>query len=908
MGKKGLLLYFIMLIVIVLAMLHLVSAYTIEGGEITVVRPNSQYIDFGYIPPEYLSIEDLVFYTCIQEEDTPVKSTVLCLDDVSFKDIDVAEWGASGNCFIGSYDIEDRECENLVIESEYIKNDEVIKISQPLKVNRFSSILDVILNDQYTDGGWRGAVDTAAGIWVLSNYSSIFADEIELAVDWLKEYRDDEFKCWPDDDCSVEQTAKILAFLTLANINDSKRIIHDGLVFLRKWQNYYQNDDDWNLSIRPFESGTTSCIISHDRSHLNNEEFNISSNETTSHTLSAYPDGRIILICDQNIYANLTTEDSDLVFVYEGDNLSFTTPYPGWPIDEKWGDSDLRTTEFALMTEIPDDNYDAGMGYLESWLRTGRIGEQYIESEENFVETALYTYLTDETDEDETTIAWMRYKQHNNGSWGTGNITDKIMPTAYSIMGLIESGFSRNNEVIEDAERWMSYEEYLLAGNKTADYEGWNTTELNALAFTVLKHNSRPLLKFSPIIIILDEATTEIELFNPTTFPLMDVKYEFSSEIDSLVEVTGKEEIPAYSYVKLKLARNTADTGEAFGYLIVKNANQEIAKTPVMIISYPTISITPKEDTLTVFGTKSRIEFNIDKTAHSFGCTLVWDDDDISSKSDFDVVSGSLSVDVSFSNAERVEKTYKGEFKCTTGVHEFTEPVSIDFSRYSTYPFSVEPDTIVVNSSGQHSIFTVTNKLDESLDVELKFAKSESMFKLGKTSLVIDPNDKANVTILNNVAPDLNLTKTNTIQVSALGETKTINFNAFISAKPAKKLSPIVLYLLLFILFSAIGVGGYYGYKNKDFLLSFIKKGSKVDKIKIKIRKLEEKEKKTAILNMVTILRMQNKDDKDIRKRLVEEGFSEKEIDEAFEQEVEKDVETEKEEESTEDTTSKSAD
>ncbi|MBN2458353.1 hypothetical protein JXB31_04450 [Candidatus Woesearchaeota archaeon] len=885
MGKIRAMLIMAMFAAIALSSLAFVAGYSIEGGEISLVRPDSPHIDFNYIPPEYLSIEDLVFYTCIPEKDTPIKSSVLCVDDVSFTDLDVVRWGTEGNCYIASYDLEGHECENIVIESEYIKNDEIITISQPVKINRFSSILDLVLKNQYSDGGWKTAVDTAAGIWVLSNYSNIFSDEIDLATDWLKENRDNEFKCWPNEECSVEQTAKILSFLTLADINDSKRIIHDGLVFLRKWQNYYTVDESWNLSIVPFESGTTNCIISHERTHLNNENFTMAENETMSYMISAYPTGRLILICDQNIYANMTTADNDLVFVYEGDNLSFTLPYPCWPLDEKWGDCDLRTTEFAMMTEIPDENKDAGMIYLESLLMTGRIGEQYLGSENNIIETALYTYLEDPSDEEDTTIAWLRYRQNNNGSWGNGTIYDLIDPTAYSILGLMESGFSRNNEVIEDAERWISNQEYLIASNKTSEYAGWNTTEKNALAFTVLKNNARPIIKFDPMLIMVDETSKEVEVFNPTTFPLDDISYEFSTEIDDVVQIDDyKEEIPAYSYVKISISRTAAQAENIYGYLTVKNAGEEIARAPVMVVSFPEISITPQSRSLIVFGTKAKVDFNVKKTAHAFACSLEWDDDDISSKSEFSSISDTLSVDVSFSDAERVEKTYKGEFSCTSSGSEFSIPFSIDVSRYSTFPFSVDPDSIVVNMSGQHATFIVTNNLDESLELDMKLTKPDSMFKLSHTSILIDPNDQANITVFNNVPPETNLTRTNSIDITALGQQKSINFNAFIASEPKKKASPILIYVILLLAAAALGTAGYFAYSYRSVLLSYFKNESKVDLVKIKIKKIEEKEKKTAIMNMVNLMRILNKDDAQIRKKLIEEGFAEKEIDEAFEE------------------------
>ena len=73
-------------------------------------------------------------------------------------------------------------------------------------------------------------------------------------------------------------------------------------------------------------------------------------------------------------------------------------------------------------------------------------------------------------------------------------------------------------------------------------------------------------------------------------------------------------------------------------------------------------------------------------------------------------------------------------------------------------------------------------------------------------------------------------------------------------------------------------------------------KRENIDKIKMNIKKLEEKEKSTAILNMIHIMRMLNKEDKDVRKRLQEEGFTDDEIEEAFKKERGEDEEETKNE------------
>jgi len=203
-------------------------------------------------------------------------------------------------------------------------------------------------------------------------------------------------------------------------------------------------------------------------------------------------------------------------------------------------------------------------------------------------------------------------------------------------------------------------------------------------------------------------------------------------------------------------------------------------------------------------------------------------------------------------------------------------------SRYAAFPFDVKPASLYVNRSGQNTNFIISNNLDETLDVEIKFLKNSADFELSRTSTGIDPNKEANITVFNNVGQNVNLSQTNVIEITALEQKKEVDFRANIVASPAEKMNQFLYWLLIATIIIILGILGYFGYKYKDVLMNFLKKGSKIDVIKMKIKKLEEKEKHTAIMNMVNILRILNKDDVQIRARLKTEDFTDEEIDAAF--------------------------
>ncbi len=854
------------------------SGYRFLGGEVFLVRPQSPYIDHSYVPPEYLSVEDLVLYTCVQEKDAQVQSSVICLDDNSFRDIELVRWLDSENCYIGAYDLNLKDCSNLLIQSQYTKDGEVVTIEQKVKANRWSSILDHVLDSQYSDGGWRNAVESAGGIWVLSHYRRMFADEIEMGVDWLKLNRNNEEKCWPNKDCSVATTAKILAYLTLADVNISRRIMHDGVTFLENNQNFYYDDETWNITVSPFESGNTSCIISYENSILNNESFALQENSLVRYEIDPEPNAMLYVVCDQNIRANLTSADSEQVFVYEGDNMSYTMPDNCWSNDHKWGECSLSATLFAAMTNISEAHRELALGYLAGQLRRERSGQMYIGPEKNVTLAAVYAYITG----NRNVTAWLRYRQNNDGSWGEGNASDLVEPTGFGILGLLESGFSRTDEPVEDAEEWINQQELRFSYNLTTDYVAWNDTEKNALAFIVLKNNARPAVKSNPMVVYVDQEKVEVEIYNPTTFELADVKLEFSDNLDDMLEIEQENRIGAYSYIRQSITKKKREQGNVYGYLYVRNNNEEIGKIPVMITNFPQIEISAAKDKLLVFGKSAKAAFSVQKTGHAFKCSLEWDDSGLTSRTDYEVTGDKLEIDLVFREAMREEKTYTGKFTCTSGGYTFINEAPIYISRYESFPFSVRPETLTINSSGRSGWFVVENNLDETLEVEAGFLKSEPHFELSRQELSLDPNAVANITIYNNVAPNKNLTGTNVIEVSALGQERQVSLRVFITALPEKRANPLVIWIVLGVLAMVLGVGGYYAYTYRSVIMNFFRKGSKVDQVRMRIKRLEQKEKETAIQNMVNILRILRKDDAQIRARLREEEFSDEEIDAAL--------------------------
>ncbi|MBN2566463.1 hypothetical protein JXB02_00060 [Candidatus Woesearchaeota archaeon] len=878
----------IMFVALACALLLAPSAIAIvKKGElenIYLVRPVSKYIDAGYVPPEYISIEDLTFYTCLEEEDIPIKSTIICIDDNSFDDLDVIRW-ENESCFIASYDLADKECQNIIIRSEYTRDDEDFTLDQRIRVNRLSSVINKIEETQYSDGGWKDSINTVHGVWALSRYAEIYDDELEAAIDWLKEYRDNEDKCWPKDVCEPRTTAHISAFLTLSGYNVTKRVVRDSEIWLEKFQNFYTDESEWTINATALDINGTPCLFSYyNRSRTNPSPLNLSiANSSTVLNITPAYGMELVLECSANVRVIITTEEDEEVTLYEGDNLTYPIPGPCWSNGQRWEECDVRTTLYALMSNISSERKDVAMAWVNNQRHNDGNRGSYVGVNASLIDAALYIYVNGSGNLTDEVTDWFLYKQNNNGSWGQSNASEQIEPTGYGVLALLKIGVNRTNEIIEDAEEWVSENELGNVWNDT-DIR-WNSTEKDSFALIILKNNNRPLLKTDPRIIMLEEEDLEVEVYNPTTFDLDDLGYELSDGLEPLVEIEPRPKISAYSYIKLKMRQTTEEAANTYGHLTITNRGEEIARVPVMVVKFPTINITAQKSAQ-VFGTKGSVSFGVAKTSDTFACDLVWDDDDISSQTRFTVAGqNSIPVDIKFAEAQRLEKYYKGYFDCETRGIGFVLPFSINIDRYPTTPIDVNPKLIEVNASGQNAWFIVTNRLDETVEATVRFTKAEDWFDLESAQLVLSPAEKRNITIFNFVTDDMNLSSANGIEVTALDQKASLTFRVDITAKPSRRMSPTLFWIIIGILIVALGAGGYFGFVYRKDLVALFKPGErKEDLVKLRLKKEEEKGTIMAIQNMSKLLRFQGKKEEEIRRRLLDEGFKDEDIEKVFKQ------------------------
>lgn len=873
-----------------LFMLLLASMATAESYQegVHLIRPASQYITDDYAIPEYLTVEDITFVSCVEEEYS-LRNSLLCLDDNSFKDLETNPWSSQDNCYISSANLEDFECEKLLLQAEYTKDGENYKFSKLVRVNKLSTVLDKILDTQYSDGGWRDPLSTAYGVWALSYFKDIYDYELDVALDWLKKNRNEERKCWPKSPCNMEVSANILSLLKLSNYTgelieqpDAKRIVNDARNFFEEMQNAYEQGDIWNASILPINNFTTLTLAAYNKDVFD-ENFTLPMNESKVYSFEARHDNEVIIISDDNIIVNISNQEGEVLIEYRGDNLSYVIPGPCWSLNKKGEPCDYTTTMFAMAADIDEDQKELAKDWARKKIVGGEIlGSYFGDGDEDVIDTSFYLYNLFDDDEGlsymERVIDWLLYKQNNEGSWGITNVEKKSVPTAYAVLALDNAGYNRTAEPIEDAESWASSNEYNITRN--------NTAALSSMFF-VLKHNARPLLVSEPKIVLVESETTTIQLFNPTMFDLHDLTYEFSEEIDEDLSIESREEIDAYSYRRLKITRLNSRAEEVFGFLTVYNLDDPVAKIPVVLSDAPTLDIT-LPDVVTVFGRTGDLKVSATKSSHTLTCTATWDSDEISSPGSIRVMSTAFTIPLSFNQALTKEDSYTGTLTCSAVGKKISLPLQVYVARYANIPLEISPTDVVVNSTGKDVSFVLTNNLDRDLTIAVSLDRYGSYFSFRNT-VTLNPNEHQNFTLTNNLPSDLNLTSSVLVNFEVFDRTESVSMLIDVTEQEANVKSPLGALIPLFIVLAVIGTLGYFAWKFRDVLiaelnkLNFWKVKEEKKKESKRIKTLKSSEQKQAIINLFNIMKFQNKDEKDIAKRLLD-TFSRDDIKDALDE------------------------
>lgn len=896
---------------------------------IYVIEPENQYRSQRTVPT-LLQSEDLTFFACIEYDDTPVRLSVLCTDDNNFRDVDAIQWGPD-NCFIGAVSLDTLPCQSAILTADYVRNGENQRLTKPIRINKITGTLQRLLDGQFTDGGWSSSLDTAYALFSIKPFFSVFEDRIEAGLSYLKESRDEEQKCWPEEQCQISTTASIAYLLAQAEYSDESRILRDATTYLELSMNYIQGGETYTITLidhptNANNSVNTSCVYGYN-------SFN------TTVELDRYPEEHpfiatptyndvIRAVCTENILARVTSSVRGQLIAYAGDNFTYTIPGPCWTFNNENVTCDIRTTAFAAGAPIDADRKNAVSAWLAGQLQTGVTGS--VTPQSDIMDASLITVAASSSglgnDARENLIDNILYRQANQGNWnvtehrynGTYYEPDTVYQTNYShiladqytgsfiytgfaVQALLMNNFDRDREEIIDAERWASNneravtvtlsEEAAAVAETVAAYEE-NLTDIladpkrNAMALYTLQQNTRPFLKSEPRVIILDKEEITIDLTNPTTFALEGLTYSLPPNLAPLVWIEEKDTFAPFSFRRILIRQIQNATVNEFGYLRIMDGADEYAKIPIIVSTFPELAIQiPSE--LTVFGTSVIIPLNVSKTEHDFACRLTWSDAGITTVQTFTIErTGIFNLPAQFTQSGTELKDYRGTIVCSAVSSTFTFPFTMRVNRFLTRPISVAPAFLEINGSDINpgtATFTVRNLLDETIDVIVSLRDTDAVaIDFSEYFISLYPSETRTITVSALPIIGENLSLVNAVVVRSFNVEERIPLTVeLIVETPVERPLWFVIAVVVFAL-GLVGILAYFGYENRTKIIAWwntrVNKESYYEKVRRDVDLYENKEQALAIKNLTTLLKMQGLSDTDIRKRLNEQGFSDEEI------------------------------
>jgi hypothetical protein len=835
-----------------------------------------------------LSDEQIYVTSCLPDDASEISHILMCLDNFNSKVLPLSSWNES--CYVSYIDLTGFYCNRMSLQAIYTHEGEVYKPMESFLVRKVQISPEIILKSQLWDGGWATPSNTAYSIWTLSQYSGRFSAQIEQGFAWLKEQRDDDAKCWEytfgSGVCSIYETSRTLAFLSLAGVNESVRIYSDALSWLERQQNYIEeNDDEWTVRMEPED--ITNCTVLYGGSSVYSDEidneFEVGYDEFT---ITPDYDKLINITCGNDTDVDITITDDFERIIYNGEitddgengtQLLHMIRSPCWSLDGRWGECNRQSTLYSLIANIDTTQKGLAAEWLEENLSIqGALGK-YLSTSSYHFDTALYLYALDHSNDD--VLEWLMRNQNNDGSWGSSNIVqDRIASTAMSILALNNKTFSPSSEVLADAKNWMSI---------VHPQGGWKTLKDDALSFMILKDNEREFLKLYGEAPVAIGGTENIVLLNPTHLVMANLTYMLTSPLSEIATSEGPNSVGAYSNITLQIKPKATSAGRYTGVLVVKEDNNTLINVPLVYDQDIQIALKPAA-TMYAFGDTAKLTLTVEKANTDFSCNIEWEDKLFASRFSINKP-GDIIIPITLG----VNKSgmQKGTFICKMGEFSHIMSFEVQLQKYDFPPLTVSPESVRIKKPGKNFTITVENMLDISVDVNAGFKSSQYFFTMSNREFTLKPYESIELTVVNQVLEQENATLDEIIEFTAYGQTSEVSLVVDILYEPGKY-KMLIFILVFMVIIGGIGAGGYYGYLYRSSLVDF----SKVcyGKIKTKIpakyqkmlpktkaeREAEADEADTAkketdyFSEMVSIMKSMGKSDEEIAKRLMKEGLT----------------------------------
>jgi hypothetical protein len=245
-------------------------------------------------------------------------------------------------------------------------------------------------------------------------------DESQM-MNVLRDLRNDTYKCWPKQGCSLAQTTDILYLLNYAGYDTSHRVYQDALLYVASRQ-VKNSVPKTMLEIRA--SSEAKCEL---RKGVSTFQTILFSNSVENVELTLDTTAILNITCDTGFSVTLYDMDFNIISQGKSDYYSSNTsnieydfftfsPKAGCiPYRENvWDHCDYKTTsKFLALKGILPEELAAGKAFLDKYLVDQRIGARLSGSDD--VLTNVYAYAITKNPR---LYTWILFNQRNGGSFG----------------------------------------------------------------------------------------------------------------------------------------------------------------------------------------------------------------------------------------------------------------------------------------------------------------------------------------------------------------------------------------------------------------------------------------------------------------------------------------------------------
>lgn len=788
--------------------------------------------DNVYEAIHYLENEFLSLKFCTDKESTDINLNLDCGGD-NLKNIPLFDFKQSSKnvaCYFTNFNLANAGCDDFKLKLDYNYKNKNKNFQRDFVKQKQSKLINYILG---SDENQLSDTDLSYYLIVNNDVENIYSKKSLKVYNMLKTKRDNANKCWPESSCSIVDSTLILRNLKIAGYDSSSRLIEDGKTYIENnilsnqnnplafSINFVKNmplNETINCDVK-IDGGSPVNYVFSPVHYLNNTNItsvnatnsttnstNNSSNNSTyvfpfeivnSFSIEKSMSSSLEFSCSSNfdsatfiLYGlNNTIRKSEVYtntdsFVYNIENFACI------------GNSNICDFSSSVSTLITYPNSLSNYNLIQNYLDSNFViqdTEKYLNLPDEYENSGKYLYFI----QDANLLDHLKYKQNNDGSWGTSSKYDRIIQTSWDVLGLQKS--NSNSEYVKDGKKWIYYNE---------PESGWGSIEKNSLAYLAIKEQIKPYLKINIISQIKDEYKFEIE--NPTIYKLKNIKVVFSKQINDYLSYTqdlGDLEGEGKINFTVKLKNNFF--GKLTGNIKIsgvdgKNNLIEFVNAPINIQGPLPFEIIPKNHSVSADNLNVVLDLKYILDNFSSKCSLINPFNQV--KQDIDLNKDVITI--SLLDTDLKTGNFQTSLDCIYNSNKFSVPIDFNVS-VSEKSFSLNDYEKSITDFQDFSIY-LTSLVNDKQIVSIKILGDlNGVVKPTEADKIIAGNDNreiffsvVNDTLLSNLSSTLN---SEILITSDTGYSKKIPLYVQLEPIKSENSSHWILYTILsFLVFSFI--------------------------------------------------------------------------------------------------------